>query len=290
MYVKRHSVPRIYKAGSWDTLDLIVCNKCNIEKSKDNYQVYRYTCKACMALKSPITETESQVIDEPELNLDPVQTVEPIVRAKRKYKNGSWASLDVITCGKCDHEKPRDAFKVNRYVCMECSNAVLREHNKKKDTGKYSVLQKEYNAKYEATPHGQERRVKYREKVTQLARESAGEARRSPNIENRLRIYTRQRMEKTLGSKLTVAAALQYLGVSQPIFKSWIEHNFIDGMTWETLGTEWKPDLLEIGNTAIDERVKYDIFNWRNWAPTMNGGDVRDCRDRSVGFLGIKSG
>jgi hypothetical protein len=234
-----------------------------------------------MAVKTPVTEVNT-------INEDKV-TVDVNIRAKRKYKNGSWAALDVITCGRCDIEKPRDAFKINRYVCMECSNAVLREHNKKKDTGKYSILQKEYNAKYEATAHGQERRIKYREKVTQLAREST-EARRTPNIDNRLRIYSRQRMEKTLGSKLTVAAALQYLGISQPIFKSWMEYNFIDGMTWETLGTEWKPNLLESsGSSMLDERMKYDVFNWRNWAPSMNGSEARDCRERSINFVEVKS-
>lgn len=45
-------VQRIYPNGSWNTLDNIVCNKCNIEKPKtENFKRNRYTCNDCIKME-----------------------------------------------------------------------------------------------------------------------------------------------------------------------------------------------------------------------------------------------
>lgn len=45
------NVQRKYGNNEWPKLDNIVCNKCNIEKSKiDNYAQNRYTCKECVKI------------------------------------------------------------------------------------------------------------------------------------------------------------------------------------------------------------------------------------------------
>lgn len=268
--VKQHSVQRLYKAGSWDALERIVCNKCKEEKDKAHYSLYRYTCKQCVgSTVRPITER-----------------TEP--NKKRLYKNGAWATLETITCGSCHADKAKSEYKPNRYICTVCSKTHMRELNKRKDGGKYADLQKQYNARYEATPHGMERRREYREKLK--AARGGGDEQRKVNVMNRLRTSARNIMSRILAiNDLRVGAAVQYLGVSQEIFKSWIEYNLQDGMTWDTFGSTWKLHLVrgESADVFATEKDKFDAFNWRNWCPVhVNAGDAtRDCRERSVDFL-----
>jgi hypothetical protein len=285
--VKPHSVSRLYKAGSWETLEKIVCNRCKVEKTRqDNFSVYKYTCKPCAALK-PARELDnhlSYACDDADGEGESAED-RGHVRVQRKYKNGSWASLDTICCGKCEVDKPRAEFKINRYVCIECSNAKMRELNKKKDAGKYNDLQKQYNARYETTEHGRQRRAEYREKMKE---QRAQTRTRKPNPMNRLRIYTRQRIAEALSDPLIKASpAMQYLGVTVPIFKSWIEYNFEGDMTWENLGVVWKPDI--IGDIRVDigasEKNKYDALNWRKWYPRGADPIERDYSARSAEFF-----
>lgn len=145
--VKPHSVHRLYKAGSWEGLTSIVCNKCGIDKDNAEYNVYRYTCKTCVG-----TQVRAKA---------PKQDA----NSTRLYKNGVWPSLSSIVCSKCNEDKSKTEYKTNRYVCTSCSKEQMRDLNKRKEGGRYNDLQKQYNARYEASAHGRDRRKEYREKL-----------------------------------------------------------------------------------------------------------------------------
>jgi hypothetical protein len=270
--IKSHTVKRLYKAGSWASLNRIVCNKCTIEKDKGAYAPNRYTCRDCVTA-APAPQKEKEPTKEHLKAVD--------VPKKRIYKNGVWATLDTITCNDCNETKERTAFKINRYICMDCSKKHMRALNAKKGEGKYAELQKVYNARYEASPHGTQRRKEYREKLKQARTENMT---RKVNPFNRLRVHIRKCISTLLKTPLKVAAAVQYLGVSQQIFKAWIEYNMLDDMTWENFGSVWTMHLVPLNIDLTTEKGKFDALNWRNWCP-VNMNDTRDCRDRSVNFL-----
>lgn len=291
--IKPHSVKRIYKAGTWQDLQMITCNKCFINKTKVDFPIYRYTCKACLAVKvsHPIDTIDTELKSTTAAASDASSSATGASKAARRYKNGSWGALDNIVCGRCQLDKPKSAYKVNRYVCIDCSNALLKEHNQHKD-GKYQEAQKEYNSKYERSEHGQARRAEYREKLKEIRAQNASARVRQPNPMNRLRIYTFQRVLRALNvENAKPSAVFQYLGISLDRFKQWMEFNFDDatGATnqkWENLGSVWKPDLVTVESNEIGEQYKYDILNWKNWSPTnIDSNDPRDCRHRSMRFL-----
>jgi hypothetical protein len=266
--VKPHSVARLYKAGTWDTLEKIVCNGCGVEKEKVEFHVYRYTCKQCVGV--------------------PVASKTRTAPSKQRlYKNGEWAGLENIICSACNTAKEKSEFKVNRYICMVCSKLHMRELNKKKQDGKYDELQKEYNARYEATPHGMQRRAEYREK--QKIQRAAAATTRNVNPMNRLGISLRNRMCEILGTtKLKVSVALQYMGVSRTIMQKWVAYNFAEDMSWENLGVIWKLELHNPENMPMaNEKDKYTVLNWRNWAPMRISDESMpvDLKERSVNFL-----
>ena len=270
--IKKHSVRRMYKAGTWDDLAKIVCNKCQVEKDKTEYSAYRYTCKLCVGtpVKAKLERTEPN--------------------KHRLYKNGAWATLEKITCSTCNEEKQKADFKLNRYICIPCSKAHMRELNKKKEGGKYDELQREYNARYEATPHGMQRRQEYREKQKE---HRATVSTRKVNPLNRMRIGMRHKIHEVLNTQIhnpvhlmKVSAAMQYLGVTENIMKNWVGFNLEEGMTWDNMGTVWKLELVQTpGSVITTEKDKFEAFNWRNWSPTRIGSEPRVLRDRSIAFL-----
>jgi hypothetical protein len=266
--VKRQSVIRLYKAGSWDTLDKIVCNKCKQEKDKYEYSMYRYTCKQCVGI--PVAKSKPRT--EPHKH--------------RLYKNGDWAIHDHIVCSACKEDKLKIDFKINRYICIPCSKARMRELNKKKNGGKYDDLQKEYNAHYEATPHGMKRRQEYRDKQKT---ERYTTATRKVNPLNRLRINIQNKICDLLAKSIPASAAIQYLGITLNIMRNWVAFNFEEDMSWENMGTVWKLELVPPPAPTLDlasEKSKYDVFNWRHWCPTHVGdAEPRDLREKSLEFL-----
>lgn len=270
MDVKSQTVKRLYKAGSWTQLANIVCNMCLNEKCKDCFPANRYTCKDCLAERPH--KTTKCAREQPSI--------------KRQYKNGSWSSLENITCSHCEINQPKEAYKLNRYVCMMCSKKQQKSHNEKKKSGKYTELQKQYYANYEASSHGRQRRIAYRNNMLKNERNS----KRSSNVMSMLK-------NKILGvlcdNNVTVKTAVQYLGVSQPIFKKWIEHNFDSRMTWENIGITWKVDIYIVPSLEClaTEKQRYDAFNWRNWLPVslldgQNGNiqNIRHLQERNIFF------
>ena len=165
----------------------------------------------------------------------------------------------------------------------------MRELNKKKETGKYDELQKQYNARYEATPYGMQRRKEYREKQKD---QRATATTRKINPMNRLRVGMRHKicdiMARHSQAPISVGAAMQYIGVTGSIMKNWVAFNFDEGMTWDNLGTVWKLELVgpaEGEGLVMTEKDKFDTFNWRNWCPTRIGAAPRNLREQSVAFL-----
>lgn len=296
--VRKHSVSRIYKAGTWDSLTFIICNKCRIEKKKENYAHHRYTCRECVNECKKIAKQQPKEI---------ATEKHPKNQKQRMYKNCSWASLATIKCGKCDIEKPREDFKENRYICRKCCNEHMKELNKKKSDGRYVNLQKEYYMKYENSEHGAARRREYRNKLKE-ARQLAHKMRKT-NPLNRLRIHLRRKIGHVLGQRhMKVSDALQYLGISPHIFKTWVEYNFEGDMSWDNMGILWKmevwredgagagmPGTVGVGvhgvvsgdmdGSVIPEKTRYEILNWRLWCPVVIGASPKDCRNKSVEFF-----
>ena len=207
----------------------------------------------------------------------------------RAYSNGSWESLADIVCNKCNQCLCKSSFKVNRYICVTCCKGNMSEFNKKKLDGRYDEKQKIYNAKYEASDGGVQRRREYRQKLKDL-REAEGRTRK-PNPVNRLRTGYYQKVTSMLPVPVKMGAALQYLSMSVPIFKKWIEYNFQEDMSWDTLGSTWRLELVPppiVGpGDLTSEASKYDAFNWRNWSPasTRRGGEVTDYREKANAFF-----
>ena len=255
----------------------ITCNKCGTEKDKDCYSLFRYTCKDC--IKKPDEGLAAGQKQEANRSREG-----DVGRQKRMYKNGSWATLDVIQCSKCNESKEKGAFKENRYICKACCNDHMKALNERKGD-KYVLLQKEYNARYEKSEHGMARRTQYRQKL----KEARGARTRKTNPINRMRIHLRRAIATNTGRNMKMGDALQYLGTTPAIFKTWVEYNFDEGMTWDTLGSTWKIALNtsgEIGGLDLSvEKNRYEVFNWRNWCPVGTGREMKDCRQKSVEFF-----
>ena len=148
----------------------------------------------------------------------------------------------------------------------------MRELNKKKLDGRYDEQQKVYNVKYEASSGGVQRRKEYRQKLKDL-RELEGRTRK-PNPDNRLRIAYYQKVVKMLPVPVKMCAALQYLGMSFPIFKKWIEYNLAEDITWENMSQVWRLEHIppkEATTELITEVAKYDSLNWKNWTVVRVG-------------------
>ena len=68
----RKVVKRKYPNRSWPQLLTIVCNVCEIEKGKEDYNKNRYTCRKCIGerarenVQKRYVVTETEVVEESE--------------------------------------------------------------------------------------------------------------------------------------------------------------------------------------------------------------------------------
>lgn len=158
------------------------------------------------------------------------------------------------TCVKCEKEQAATEFRYQSRVCLGCEKSRLYEW-RKTNPEKFKDLCKSYRSKDESKV----KRSKYlREKY-------------ADDMNFRLEKLYRNRVRNFIkgGSKKGNEKYKEMLGCSWDTLRAWLEHNMVEGMTWENYGTVWHVDHTmpcAIFDFGVEENIK-SCFNWSNLAP-----------------------
>jgi hypothetical protein len=112
-------------------------------------------------------------------------------------------------------------------------------------------------------------------------------ARRSGDIQHRLRQTLRERVRAAISRGQKVGSAISDLGCSVEFLIQHIESQFVEGMTWANWGKgddEWSLDhIYPLAKADLTNRVEFlAVCNWRNLRPTWHR-DNREKRCRVTG-------
>jgi hypothetical protein len=231
-----------------------ICTVCKINKSKDNFHNAKKffdgkypQCKECKGKKD-----------------------------KNYYKQKAEVIRDRAT--KYYYEN-HDTLKVkraeNRDVLIErCQN--YRDNNKE--------YQREYRQQYNSE-HKTENAT-YRKAWCEKNRDRIGEYE-----SKRLKTIPTVRLAKKLRNRLNEIVRLndfnksqsldQYLGCTLAELKTYIENQFVQGMTWENYG-EWHIDHCLALSNARNEEQMYKLSHFRNLAPKWKPDNIKKGNSNSI--------
>lgn len=189
------------------------------------------------------------------------------IRAKIHYKrNKKRKGVNYPTekyCPKCDSTKPIDDWAKNKgskdglqSYCKECLNKIKKTNRKNKE---FRRKEEEYRKSYHSKPSTKRRfndwRKDYKEtnpsyKLAHLERSRVYHALKAKNASTNLRQDER-------------------LGCSIAEFRTWLESQFKDGMTWENHGLVWHVDHIKPLSwfDLTDENQQKEAFHYTNQQP-----------------------
>ena len=166
--------------------------------------------------------------------------------------------------------KINEVLKTSSY-CKSCrakNSRLWRLKNKDKV--------KQQNQKYYNDKGGKEKKVIYDkinlEKIRIKERE-----RYYSDMNFRLKKILRTRLNKVINGKRKDNTSIELLGCNLEYFKSWLEYQFTENMSWDNYGTFWNIDHVKPCSSfdffIIDEQKR--CFNWTNTRP------LKKCENES---------
>jgi hypothetical protein len=250
---------------------LLLCKRCNVEKSTSDFpKGNKVSCKACLAkarkeqllaIKNAEGTRKCRICEQEKeckrfhtvnvcLDCRYIKEKDTIANYKAKVEE-----LGVITCSICKEEKSPNEFRKDRIteVCNSCSRKKLdnwREDNKEV----FLAHCKKYRDKAES---------KLKRNETSRNRYASDPIYK---LRNRLRYHYRRAI--LLGGK-KYSNTLNVLGCSLKFLRKWFEFNFEPEMTWENHGTYWDIDHITPLSSFSHDNLKnnQECFGWKNLCP-----------------------
>lgn len=181
----------------------------------------------------------------------------------KKFKDFVALSSDITQrrniCRKCEaFNRKKLALESTTKYCPQCDK-TLNKTEFPSDPGRLDGL---YGLCSSCKSHqDKEYKKNNPEKVRERARK------RMENPQNRIAKNLRTRLGKLVREKYN--GTFGYVGMTIPEFKSWLEYQFDDKMSWENYGSYWHLDHV-IPCASFDltvESNKYKCFSWENSRP-----------------------
>lgn len=185
-------------------------------------------------------------------------------------------------CKKCNVIQPVAAFTKSRATCLTCirERQIAYTAANKEKRAAYKAANKEKNAAYSrAYRAANKEKVSAYNKAYNLNNRATIQPRSSRNYQRLLDTNPafkmahafRCRTRKVIRGELKSGNSLKLLGCTADQLKSWLEFNFIDGMTFENHGTFWHIDHVipcSRFNLADPEHQR-QCFHWANLKPML---------------------
>jgi hypothetical protein len=172
------------------------------------------------------------------------------------------------TCTRCSFQGEDNLFIPQTNTCRKCQNEMCRSY-KARNKDKISAYNKTYKAnhKEETKVYNHEYNKNNREQIQK--RQNIQHSERSKTDMNyRLRTNLSKRLQQALKAKKTIYT-LDLLSCDINSFKSWLEHNFYDDISWENYGKEWHMDhVIPCSLFDLTDIIQQKIcFHWSNIQP-----------------------
>jgi hypothetical protein len=198
-------------------------------------------------------------------------------------------------CNTCKIEKEINLFPKGRRVCRSCCNEECRQYKlvHKQSISEYNkrykldhiVQIKDYNKNYNL-----ENRISIQKRHTSYLRNK-----RKTDPQYKMSCLIRNRIKALLHGKENRKSTRYNLGCDYDFLKSWLESQFIEGMTFENHGSLWHIDHV-IPCSHFDLTNDTEIlkcFNWSNTQPLIgvvnmskkNKIDINEVNSHSVKVL-----
>lgn len=183
-------------------------------------------------------------------------------------------------CSKCLLTKKMENFSKQgkNPWCRDCSNEYAKEYREK---NKASIKTKA-NQYYEKN---KDKKQEYDKSRLAYVRERDRQ-RYATDMNFRLKKVLRTRLLKTIKGIKTSRSMLSYLGVTLQFFKSFLQYQFNDEMTWDNYGNVWEIDHV-IPCSYFDltiEEAKKECFTWSNMRPLLkqDNSSKSDTYDENI--------
>ncbi len=201
--------------------------------------------------------------------------------------------METKVCSKCGIEKhdtneffTKDPKSKNGLSnrCKICANQYAKEYKKNNlEKAKASNLSSQKKHRQKRTEQQKDWRIKNREKTSQYSKKY--NSKNTDKVKSYRNEYTKKRYKEDILFRLNMImrsqihryfdkdnGTIDYLGCSIEFFKSYIESQFNNGMTWENQGRlenvwGWELDHIIPASTAKTEDELYKLYHYSNFQP-----------------------
>jgi len=174
-------------------------------------------------------------------------------------------------CSTCNVEKETSLFPKGRRTCRSCCNEVSRQY---KLAHKQAIT--EYNKNYKLD-HKDE--IKDYNKNYNIENREAIQRRHTPYLRNKRKTDPQYKMSCTIRNRIKALlhgeenrkSTKDRLGCDYDFLKSWLESQFVEGMTYENHGSVWHVDhVIPCKKFDLTDNVEIlRCFNWSNLQPSF---------------------
>ena len=264
------------------------CTKCletldysQYSKDKTNKDGLSYQCKKCKDIATKLRRLKrKETVKE-----IPLEKTCTFCNNKKSFDNFCKNNINVDGlnnyCKDCTNQKNKEKkTRVKTPVIIdETITKVCRVCNNEKNLLDYRITRKSSDnfshICIECTPKGtwnkekqKAAEKKYRMKNPEKMKEKY--RKQGKKINRRVRDSLNHRISEALFTKKVTKRnkTFEYVGCDIEFFRKWIEHQFINGMTWENYG-DWHLDHVKpccSFDLSKDEDIK-ECFSWKNIQP-----------------------
>jgi hypothetical protein len=285
----RHFVEKmLYKQGGkgrFVGMETKICTKCKVEKAITEYQKnpskkegIRSQCKECVSVRRKLYYQNKK---------------ESIIEITRQYyeankikclnRNKEWREKNretILQKKKEWREKNSEKIKLSRkiwYLNNKDHHKEKRKKYRKENLEKIKEYQKEYQKEYRKKYYEDNKEyfikkqrdyiAKNKDMINEKRRAYQKQKRKTDPIYNLARIV-RGRIGMALKNSNIYKnqRTNEYLGISFPKYKLYLESKFLKGMSWDNQG-EWHIDhIIPLGTATNEEELKA-LFHYSNTQP-----------------------
>lgn len=179
--------------------------------------------------------------------------------------------MNTSTCKKCNVAQPVTEFTKSRFICVTCKCQQRKAYiAANKET--LSAYNKAYRAANKERTSAYNKAYNINNRATIQPRSTRNHKRlRDTNPAFKMAHVFRCRLGKVMKGLIKSGNTFTLMGCTADQFKSWLEFNFTDGMTFENHGTLWHIDHVIPCCTfnLSDPEHQMQCFHWSNMKPML---------------------
>ena len=233
-----------------------ICNKCEKEKSSDNFGNNRKICKQC------IVDYQKEYH---------IKNKEKIAKQRKEYREQEQTKEKWKEYQKEYHIKNKEKIAKQRKEYREKNKDKMKEY-REKNKDKIKKQSKEY--KENNKEHLQMKRKEYREKNKEIINIKQN-IRRKKRYHNdalfRVSINIRGAVNRVCFGGVKTGKSIDLVGCDNTFLMNHLESLFTYKMNWNNYGTYWHIDHIKpissFHDLAVDPLQQRLCCNWRNLQP-----------------------